>query len=235
MFSHRLNTPGGDHSVLQRGKEAIGSVLGIESPEGRILITPANWLTLLRLAVLPFFWWMLYSPSYKHRLIATLLFVLGALSDFWDGWLARRHGHETPFGDFMDPLADKLLVLSAFWGILFREPFGVYFGTSLLWIVLITSRETAVTVLRIWAIEGGMSLVTSSWGKWKTGIHLTVIILALVLFNLKDLMVNIDSYPGLLASSAFYLFLDVLFFLCMIPSVVSGILYFSGGKRKGMS
>ncbi len=232
MSSDSFHTNGGDQSVLQRSKDAIGSVLGVDSPEGRVLVTPANWLTLLRLTIIPFFWWMLYSPSLWHNLIATALFILGALSDMWDGKLARRNKQITPFGDFMDPLADKLLVLSAFWGILFREPFGGYFLTSLIWIILITARETAVTLLRIWAIEGGSSLVTSVWGKWKTGVHLTVIILTLVLFYLHDIMTANGIPPSPLKTPVFYLFLDALLFLCMIPSVGSGILYFRGGQRK---
>lgn len=232
MSSDSIDSNGADQSVLEKSKNAIGAVLGTDSPDGRVLVTPANWLTMLRLAIVPFFWWMLYSPSLTHNLIATALFILGALSDLWDGRLARRNKQITPFGDFMDPLADKLLVLSAFWGILFREPFGAYFLTSLFWIILITSRETAVTFLRIWAIEGGSSLVTSAWGKWKTGIHLTVIILTLALFNLTDILIQADVNPAPLKTPVFYLFLDALLFLCMIPSVGSGILYFRGGNRK---
>lgn len=234
MYSNGMNKSESHKSAIQKSKEKISALLGADGPNGHVMVTPANWLTMFRLVVVPFFWFTFYSGTPSLGIVATALFVFGALSDLFDGKLARKHQQVTPFGDFMDPLADKLLVLSAFWAIFLREDFGAYTLTAVVWIGLVTLRETLVTFLRIYAIEGGSSLVTSSWGKWKTGIHLTTIILTLLLFNLRDFLLQSNINPGLLTQDVFYLFLNILLFLCMIPSVMSGILYFSGGKRKSL-
>ena len=76
------------------------------------MITAANWLTLIRLVVVPLFWYGFLSDSPLLRVLATILFIGGALTDLYDGKLARKRSEETAFGNFMDQLADKLLVLS---------------------------------------------------------------------------------------------------------------------------
>lgn len=222
-------------TVLQRSYDAIGSVLGVESSEGRVIVTPANLLTIFRLAIIPFFWKTFLSSSPQMRLVATALFILGALSDLWDGKLARRKGHETPFGDFMDPFADKLLVLSAFWAFLIRDDFGVYMTTAVIWVSLITLREILLTVLRMVRIENGSSLVTSVWGKWKTGIHLTVLIALLLLGNLRDFIMYSGKDPGFLNSGLYFLLVNILFLVCVFPSLVSGIIYFISIRRKSQA
>ncbi len=219
-------------SPFERGKKAIGSVLGVESPQGRILVTPANWLTLLRLIIAPFFWFTFFSNSIELRVVGTLLFILGALTDILDGKLARRYGHETPFGDFMDPLADKLLVLSAFWAIIIREPMGGLFLTAVIWTSLLSIREIGITLMRIFFLEGGSSLVTSRWGKWKTGVQLTSIIFILTTLNGIDLFGNTEFYIHHFDKSIYYSLVNILFFVSMFFSLTSGILYLKQAKSK---
>jgi len=199
-----------------------------------VTITVPNWLTLLRLAIVPLLWWCFFQDSPYLRIAATFLFIAGALSDLWDGMLARRLGQVTAFGDFMDPLADKLLTLSAFWAILLREDFSVWFIPALICAVLITFRETAITVLRTWAIGGGTSLVTSLWGKWKTGIQLVTLIWGLLMLNLADLL-PAQTKPSIwLQSDWFDMMMAGLFFLCAASSLISGTLYISGGLKSNL-
>ncbi len=98
--------------------------------------------------------------------MALLCFVVAAISDFLDGWLARRMGLVTPMGKLLDPLADKVLVCSAY----------VYLsaeGLCPVWItVLILAREFLVTGLRQIAMEAGQVLAADGLGKWKTGMQL---------------------------------------------------------------
>lgn len=202
--------------------------MGARSPKGAVTVTSANWFTLFRIVVIPFFWIFFFSRSFGIPIIATVLFILGAISDLIDGKLARRSGQETPFGSFMDPFADKLLVLSAFWAILIREDFSSYLIPVVILTAIITLRETLFTVLRIWSIEGRSSLSTNIWGKWKTGIQLTSVILAMVLFNLREMLTHYGKPIALLESDQFSLFLVFLFFVCMIASVSSGIIYYKG-------
>jgi CDP-diacylglycerol--glycerol-3-phosphate 3-phosphatidyltransferase len=108
--------------------------------------------------------------------LALVSFVIAAISDFLDGWLARRMGMVTAMGKLLDPLADKVLVCSAF----------VYLSTRDLcpmWVtILIISREFLVTGLRQIAVEAGQVLAADHLGKWKTGMQLTFCITCLAWF-----------------------------------------------------
>lgn len=108
--------------------------------------------------------------------IALVSFVIAAISDFVDGWLARKLGLVTPMGKLLDPLADKILVGAAF----------VYLsaeGFCPVWVtVMILAREFLVTGLRQIAMEAGQVLAADNLGKWKTGLQLTFCITCLVWF-----------------------------------------------------
>lgn len=115
--------------------------------------------------------------------IALVSFVIAAISDFVDGWLARKLGLVTPMGKLLDPVADKVLVCSAF----------VYLSTRSevdcpVWVtVLILAREFLVTGLRQIAVEAGQVLAADRLGKWKTGWQLTFCITCLVWFAIQPL------------------------------------------------
>lgn len=106
--------------------------------------------------------------------IALVSFVVAAISDFVDGWLARKLGLVTPMGKLMDPLADKVLVSAAF----------IYLSTQGLapvWVtVLIIAREFLVTGLRQIAMEAGHVMAADRLGKWKTAMQLTFCITCLL-------------------------------------------------------
>ena len=108
--------------------------------------------------------------------VALISFVVAAISDFVDGWLARKLGLVTPMGKLLDPLADKILVGAAF----------VYLsaeGLCPVWVtVVILAREFLVTGLRQIAMEAGQVMAADGLGKWKTGLQLTFCITCLVWF-----------------------------------------------------
>jgi len=204
-------------------------VLGAESPKGKVTVTIPNYLTITRLAIIPIFWYCFFSGKMSLEIAATLLFAFGAITDLYDGKLARRLGQETAFGDFMDPLVDKLLVLSGFWAIYIRQDYDSLTTWAFVMIALITAREITLTLMRIWAIGGGSSVVTSGWGKWKTGIQLTTLLFAMVAFNVRDLLLASDKWTGfssLLLSDGFIILLIILFILSTFSSLFSGALYF---------
>jgi CDP-diacylglycerol--glycerol-3-phosphate 3-phosphatidyltransferase len=108
-------------------------------------------------------------------------FVIAAISDFVDGWLARKLGLVTPMGKLLDPLADKVLVCSAFVYLSAR-------GFCPVWVtVLIIAREFLVTGLRQIAVEAGQVIAADRLGKWKTGLQLTFCITCLVWFAFAPL------------------------------------------------
>lgn len=113
--------------------------------------------------------------------IALVSFVIAAISDFVDGWLARKLGLVTPMGKLLDPLADKVLVCAAYVYLSAR-------GFCPVWVtVLIIAREFLVTGLRQIAVEAGQVIAADRLGKWKTGLQLTFCITCLVWFAFESI------------------------------------------------
>lgn len=122
-----------------------------------------NKLTLLRIVLVPFFvFFMLAGESGALRLAALVVFVVASLTDMLDGKIARKYNLITNFGKLMDPLADKVLVMSAM--ICF-----VALGYAPAWVVIvILTREFLVTSLRLIAAGEGLVIAADNWGKIKT-------------------------------------------------------------------
>ncbi|MBR5558809.1 MAG: CDP-diacylglycerol--glycerol-3-phosphate 3-phosphatidyltransferase [Oscillospiraceae bacterium] len=121
-----------------------------------------NKLTILRIALVPFFVAaMLVNIPFRY-LLALLLFAVASLTDMLDGKIARKYGLVTNFGKFMDPLADKVLVMSAL------ICFIPCFGLSAVAVIIIMSREFLVTSLRLVASSEGLVIAADKWGKIKT-------------------------------------------------------------------
>lgn len=148
-------------------------------PKGRKVasLTPVNLpnaITLSRLVLTGVFVAGTAMDSPLGHWIALVTFVIAAVSDYVDGWLARRMGLVTALGKLMDPLADKVLVSAAF----------VYLsakGFTPVWVtVVIIAREFMVTGLRQIAVEAGQVIAADRLGKWKTGFQLTFCITCLV-------------------------------------------------------
>ncbi|MDP8228634.1 MAG: CDP-diacylglycerol--glycerol-3-phosphate 3-phosphatidyltransferase [Candidatus Electryoneaceae bacterium] len=218
-------------TLWRRSRDRIGDVLGKDSPKGRITITIPNYLTLIRLAIVPIFLIGFFSDRWSLQVMATLLFAFGAITDLWDGKLARRLGQETEFGDFADPLVDKLLVLSGYWALIIREGFGSYWTIAIVCVSLISLREIALTLLRIWKISGGSSVKTSAWGKWKTGVQLTTLLFTMVFLNVKDWIAEAEVLPvvlELLDGQVFWVLVISLFLMSAAISLISGGLYMKG-------
>jgi CDP-diacylglycerol--glycerol-3-phosphate 3-phosphatidyltransferase len=121
-----------------------------------------NALTVLRLAMVPAIILSFDAPLAGHELIAPALFVFASITDSLDGRLARRHGQVTELGKFLDPLADKLLILSVL---------AVFVQDHLIaaWMaVLILARELLITGLRAVGAPQGLIIASTPWGKTKT-------------------------------------------------------------------
>jgi CDP-diacylglycerol---glycerol-3-phosphate 3-phosphatidyltransferase len=134
------------------------------------LLNAPNLLTLGRCALLPVFLILLDHESRRNSFLAAALYSIAALSDWLDGWLARVSGKVTTLGKFLDPLADKVIVLSALVMLvrLSRVPVWV--------VVVITAREFLISGLRTIAVSEGLVISASQGGKWKTSLQLTGII-----------------------------------------------------------
>ncbi len=121
-----------------------------------------NKLTLLRVALIPVFLVVLYLGFPYSDQVALAIFVLASATDFADGYLARSRGLVTDFGKFMDPLADKLLVMAALIWLVAEGRFPAWA------LLVVIAREFAVTALRLIAVEGGKVIAAGWSGKIKT-------------------------------------------------------------------
>jgi CDP-diacylglycerol--glycerol-3-phosphate 3-phosphatidyltransferase len=138
-------------------------------------LTIPNILTLLRIALVPVLVLFFYLPFDGSDLICVVVFVLAAVTDIADGYIARRIGQTSSFGAFLDPVADKIMVSTALVLLVQRqETFQIVFAIAA---AIIIGREITISALREWMSEvGERALVNVSWvGKWKTGFQMTAI------------------------------------------------------------
>lgn len=136
-----------------------------------------NSVTSIRVLFIPVFIYLILQPSRASHIAAFVLFVVASLTDLIDGYLARRLNQETEFGKFLDPLADKFLVLAAFITFIFLSE------QIQIWMVLcIAGRDILITCLRYLAVYQGKSLRTSRLAKAKTAFQMFSIIVILLSF-----------------------------------------------------
>jgi len=148
----------------------------------RLLNTP-NVLSLSRVAITPLLIWLLLYPGKVASAVAAVAFIIACVSDWLDGYLARKQGLVTNLGKFLDPLADKILVLSALIMLcaMAREP------RVPAWIVaVIASREVAVTGLRAIARDEGIVLGAETLGKAKMTFEIVALVPLLLHYRYLD-------------------------------------------------
>lgn len=139
-----------------------------------------NQLTVLRIILTPVFMILFLSGDPLLIQISLVVYLIAAITDWYDGWLARKFNYITDWGKFLDPLADKILTSAAFFAF-------VYLDILELWMVLvIVIRDFAITGLRGYADYQKVSFVTSKSAKWKTFIQMVFIYYLLVIYTLQN-------------------------------------------------
>jgi CDP-diacylglycerol--glycerol-3-phosphate 3-phosphatidyltransferase len=147
-----------------------------------------NMITLTRIAVIPLFIWLAYEGNPMDSFWAAVVFSGASLGDVLDGYLARRWNMITVVGKFLDPLADKLMVMAAL-------VMMVRLGRLAAWVVIILiARELIVGGLRTIAASEGMVIAAGQEGKWKTSLQLCGVI-ALCLHYVHPLNLIFVTYP----------------------------------------
>jgi CDP-diacylglycerol--glycerol-3-phosphate 3-phosphatidyltransferase len=185
-----------------------------------------NRLTLLRVGLVPLFLALLaFDNTYTH-LLALVTFIAAAITDYYDGKIARERSQETDFGRLMDPLADKILICAAF----------IYFVESYpripAWIVtIIIAREFAVSGIRMLAASKGKIVAADKTGKLKTISQLTAIITILVVIAYIKLSEEVSaiSYWHLIEGWV-KLLIYILIGFTLIMTVVSGYNYLRANR-----
>ena len=179
-----------------------------------------NSLTLLRMVLVPFFVLALLWPFPHHYLVALILFGAASYTDHLDGKLARKNNQITDFGKFMDPLADKILVISAL--VCF-----VSLGLCDVWLVLlIIAREFMVTSVRLVAAGKGKVIAANNWGKLKTVSQIVAICVILFTQYLQELG-SLGVLPWISEETAalFWCIGEIFLAAATLFSVLSGLIY----------
>ena len=159
---------------------------------------PTN-LTLLRIALIPLLTVVFYLPWHYSNLACTVIFVLAGFTDWLDGYLARKMQLETPFGAFLDPVADKLMVAIVLVLIVQQQATP----TLAIAAAIIIGREITIASLREWMAEIGQraKVKVSQLGKWKTTSQMVAIGMLLYREDLFGMPINQMGY-GLLYIAA---------------------------------
>ena len=170
-----------------------------------------NILTISRILLTPIFLLLLFSDLQHGKLFALCVFIVASLTDLYDGMMARKYDVITRFGNFLDPIADKLLVLSAFFSFLIMPELDV--AVKMWMIILIIFRDVFVTILRVIMELKNITMVTSRTAKLKT--TLQMIVIHLILIYLTLISYNISFIQFLQEFKLIYL-------LMFITSIVTG-------------
>jgi CDP-diacylglycerol--glycerol-3-phosphate 3-phosphatidyltransferase len=174
-----------------------------------------NFLTILRVILTPFFYHYFIQEDSTDKLIGIIIFFIASFTDWYDGYYARKHNIVTRIGQFLDPLADKILVLTA--TIIFVQQ-----GYTFLWIfIAIASRDVIITLLRMFALYRNEPVITSGLAKWKTAIQMSTLFLIMIQLLLKAYQIII---PIELSASYFTLY-GIMWLLTAILSLYTCLAY----------
>jgi CDP-diacylglycerol--glycerol-3-phosphate 3-phosphatidyltransferase len=166
-----------------------------------------NLLTVLRIMAVPVLVVALLGNTPGGDVLAAVVFALASLTDFVDGYLARARGSVTTFGKLMDPLADKLLVIAALISLVSLHRLAAWVA------MVIIARELAVTVLRLGAVQAGVVVAASMFGKVKTCLQIAAILA----------LIAVHGEPAWVLA---------LLYVAVVVTVLSGLDYFFGVRRR---
>ena len=170
-----------------------------------------NKLTVLRVIMVPFFVFFMLTDvgGAANKWIALVLFIVASLTDMLDGKIARKYNLVTNFGKFMDPLADKMLVSSAFICLVAQNKIAAWI------VIVIIAREFVISGFRLVASDSGVVIAASYWGKFKTNFQMFAIIL--LMLNLGE---NFPAYAG-----GIHIAEQILIYIALILTIVSLVDY----------
>lgn len=178
-----------------------------------------NALTIGRILVTPILLTLLFFDTLVATAWACALFIIASISDWADGKVARQFAVKSKLGQFLDPIADKVLVLGTFVALVFILPNHVVW-----WLVaLIAFRDLSVTALRVYMKRNGQTLKTSHAAKWKTTFQLTFLIALLLIMTGSKIRGEIGSICEQVLTS------PVIFWSLVVVTIVTlytGALYF---------
>lgn len=184
-----------------------------------------NQLTVLRIILTPIFLYLFLSGDPVLIQISLGVFFIAALTDWYDGWLARKFNYITDWGKFWDPLADKILTSTAFVGFVFVDLLPLWM------VLLIITRDLLITLLRIFAESRGYNFVTSYYAKWKTLLQMVFLYYLLIIyvgFNTQEIYIGREKVFEYLLNK------ELIYFVMLTITIItvhSGITYLLKNKQ----
>lgn len=210
---------------MEEISEEVKNSKGYKFAAGKGVMNLPNKLTISRMAMIPVFIVFFCVDFTAHYFVALAVFAIASLTDLFDGKIARKYGLVTNLGKFLDPIADKVLVLSALCLLLARpEIFYGFFGS---WtnivagcgVAIILAREIIVSGFRMVAASAGIVIAADKIGKYKTVMQDAAIIVLIVYAALAELLFDH------LAVKIFYYIGLGLFAVAVVLTVISGVYY----------
>lgn len=186
-----------------------------ESPVASPLLNIPNILTMLRVALIPVLVVLAYLPYDWRFLVAAGVFLLAAITDWFDGYLARKLNQSSAFGRFLDPVADKLMVAAA---LVILVQWHHERALVVISAIVIVSREITISALREWMAELGKraSVAVSFMGKLKTTLQMTAITVLL----LNNEMLNLYlGFPLLIVAAVLTLWSMLIYLKAAWPDL----------------
>ncbi len=184
-----------------------------------------NQLTILRIILTPIFLFLFLAEEPVLKQMSLGVFFIAALTDWYDGWLARKFNYITSWGKFWDPLADKILTSAAFLGFAFL-------GILELWMVLIIIlRDILITSFRVYAEYRQISFTTSYYAKWKTFIQMAFLYYLLIVYVGRNTQ---SIYAGNEKTFSILLNGDLIYYTMFVITLItfhSGISYLYKNKN----
>lgn len=181
-----------------------------------------NKLTLLRVFLIPFFLLFMYIKIPFHYFLALIVFSVASITDALDGKIARSRNLVTNFGKFLDPLADKVLVISAL--AVFVEIVEIRIGA--IPFIIICAREFMVSGLRLLAANSGIVVAAGMWGKLKTAFTMITIIFSILwLSACHDFSF---SFPQFFVDAVDNWVIPILIWISTVLTIISGVIYLKG-------
>lgn len=184
-----------------------------------------NILTIFRFVITPFFIFSFFQHGIIWKLITFCIFLMSTITDKIDGFLARKYGWETSLGKFLDPLADKVLITSAFICLLFYDYIAIWM------VVAIVVRDFLVTWLRSYGNKIGSPVHTLEIARWKTGVQTVAIYIALGYIFLKETFAYYHIQQSVIHQIESW---NVLLFIMLIVTlftVLTGIIYIINNRH----
>ena len=180
-----------------------------------------NKLTLLRIILVPFFIATILIDFPLHYLVSGIIFGIASVTDSLDGRIARSQNLITDFGKFADPLADKILVISALVCFLQTGLLGAYGAIP---VVVVLFREFAVSGIRLVAASSGKVVAANIWGKVKTVSQMVGISVIFAMQSVLDIF-NLANFTVHGLSNIFLLIGIILVWISTLFTIISGVIY----------